>query len=321
MVDPALILPPKPDERWELAKQMGVTDAVIHPLEIGNGKVNWSYDDLLGLKNWLEGDGLSFSVLEGSVPISERVRLGKEGRDEDIEVFKQFLRDCGEVGIPVVAYDWMAGVRWARPEVHVESRGGSLVTGFDHELMEGGPDVDAAEASEEDLWEAIEYFLEEVVPVAEEAGVKLALHPDDPPRPEVRGMTRIIRSVDAYDRVVDAYDSEYNGLTFCQGNFAAMGADIPEAIQHFGDRINFVHFRDVEGDADRFVETWHDDGPTDMLAAMEAYHDIGFDGVMRPDHVPTMAGEDNSNPGYHTLGRLFAIGYMRGLTESVEGDR
>lgn len=109
-------------------------------------------------------------------------------------------------------------------------------------------------------------------------------------------------------------------MTFCQGNFAAMNVDIPETIRHFGDRIHFVHFRDVEGDADRFVETWHDDGPTDMRAAMEAYQDIGFNGPMRPDHVPTMAGEDNSNPGYQTNGRLFAIGYMRGLLERVQDE-
>ena len=96
----------------------------------------------------------------------------------------------------------------------------------------------------------------------------------------------------------------------------AQGADIPAAIRQFADRINFVHFRDVEGDADRFVETWHDDGPTDMLAAMRAYErHVGDDVVMRPDHVPTMAGEDNSIPGYHITGKLFAAGYMKGLLE------
>lgn len=95
-----------------------------------------------------------------------------------------------------------------------------------------------------------------------------------------------------------------------------MGADIPAAIEHFNDRINFIHFRDVEGDTDEFTETWHDNGPTDMLAAMNAYENHVNDAVpMRPDHVPTMAGEDNSNPGYHTKGRLFAIGYIRGLRE------
>jgi mannonate dehydratase len=315
MVQLALILPRRPDERWQLAKQLGVTDAVIHPLEVGDGKTHWSYDDLLGVRNWLEDAGLNFAVLEGSVPLTDRVRLGREGRDEDIAAFKQFLRHCGALDIPVVCYDWMAGVRWARTEAHVESRGGSYVTGYDDEKMRGGDGADGTDATHDQLWEALEYFLREVVPVAEEAGVKLALHPDDPPRERVRGIPRIATSVENYDRVLDTVDSEHNGVTFCQGNFAAMGVDVPETIRHFGDRIHFAHFRDVEGDADRFVETWHDDGPTDMGAAMDAYRDVGFDGPMRPDHVPTMAGEDNSNPGYHTRGRLFAIGYMRGLLE------
>ena len=314
----SLVVPRHPDERWQLAKQMGVTDAVIHPLEFGSEKTHWSYDDLLGTKNWLEDAGLNFTVLEGSVPLTDRIRLGREGRDEDIAVFKQFLRDCGDLGIPVVCYDWMAGVRWARTEAHVESRGGSYVTGYDNAKMRDGPDADASDVTRDQLWEAIEYFLTEVGPVAERAGVKLGLHPDDPPRDSVRGIPRIANSVENYDRILNSYDSEHNGLTFGQGNFAAMGVDIPETIRHFGEKITFAHFRDVEGDADRFVETWHDGGPTDMQAAMDAYHEVGFDGPIRPDHVPTMAGEDNSNPGYHTKGTLFAIGYMRGLQESAE---
>jgi len=314
MVEFALVLPRKPDDRWDVARQVGVTDAVIHPLEVGDGKTTWSYEDLLETKNWLENAGLTFRVLEGSVPLTDRIRLGLDGRDEDIAEFKEFIRNCGRLGIPVVCYDWMAGVRWARTGAHVETRGGSRVTEFDAEMVGGGPGSDAA-VSRDQLWEAIEYFLEAVVPVAEEAGVKLGLHPDDPPREELRGIPRIANSVENYDRILDICASEYNGVTFCQGNFAAMGVDIPKTVRRFGDRINFVHFRDVEGDSDRFVETWHDAGPTDMQAAMDAYVDIGFDGPMRPDHVPTMVAEDNSAPGYHTKGRIFAIGYMRGLLE------
>ena len=319
MVQPALILPPEPDDRWKLAGQMGVEHAVIHPLEIGDGQQFWEFEELRGLQNWLEGVGLELSVMEGSVPITDKTRLGLDGREEEIEGFKQFLRDCGELGIPVVAYDWMAGVRWARTDAHVEARGGSLTTEYDTARMRPreGTAEEAAATTAEELWANLEHFLEEVAPVAEEAGVKLGLHPDDPPREELAGIPRIVNSVEAYDRVLDIYDSEHNGLTFCQGNFAAMGADIPAAIRHFGDRINFVHFRDVEGDADAFVETWHDEGPTDMLAAMEAYHDVGFDGPARPDHVPTMAGEQNTDPGYETKGRLFAIGYMTGLIEAA----
>ena len=319
MVRPALVLPPTPDERWELAKQMGVTDAVVHPLEIGDGTTDWTYDELRGLRNWLEADGLRLSVVEGSVPLTDRVRLGLDGRDEDIAAFEQFLRHCGDLDIPIVCYDWMAGVRWARTEAHVESRGGSLVTGFDDAKMRGGPAVPASETSREEMFEALAYFLEEVVPVAEQAGVKLGLHPDDPPRESVRGVPRVANSVEAYDRILNVYDSEHNGVTFCQGNFAAMGADVPAAIRHFGEKITFVHFRDVAGDADRFVETWHDAGPTDMHATMAAFDEaVGETVPIRPDHVPTMAGEDNSNPGYHTKGRLFAIGYMKGLLDSLE---
>jgi mannonate dehydratase len=113
--------------------------------------------------------------------------------------------------------------------------------------------------------------------------------------------------------------SEYNGITFCQGNFAAMGANIPETIRYFGERgkIHFVHFRDVRGTAAHFVETLHDDGQTNMVEAMRCYQEIGFQGPIRPDHVPTMEGDANDTPGYTTRGRLYAIGYMRGLIDSL----
>ncbi|MBB6647769.1 mannonate dehydratase [Halobellus ruber] len=315
MVKLSLTLPPKPDNRWQLAKQIGVQYAVVHTLEIGDGSRFWEYSELLGMKNWFESAGLSISVIEGGIPLTDTTRLGRDGRDKEIAKFKQFLRDVGDLGIPIVCYDWVAGTRWARTSAHQESRGGSLVTMYDDRKM---PDDRDTTITREQLWENLEYFLDKVLPVAEDAGVTLALHPDDPPRESLGGMPRIINSPEAYNRLFEQFPSENNGMTFCQGNFAAMGVDIPKQIQHFGDRIKFVHFRDVDGDADHFVETWHDDGPTDMLAAMRAYQDIGFEGPMRPDHVPTMAGENNSNPGYHTKGRLFAIGYIRGLLEQAD---
>ncbi|SFT00297.1 mannonate dehydratase [Halostagnicola kamekurae] len=319
-MDLALVLPPTTDDRWDIATQLGVTDAVVHTLEIGEGQRPTDYDTLLRWKNRFEHAGIDLRVIEGSVPLTDTTRLGKPGRDEEIDEFCRFVRNMGRLDIPVVCYDWMAGIRWARTATSVPSRGGSLTTAYDDDQMSRGPTPDVPPITAEELWENLEYFLERVVPVAEEAGVKLGLHPDDPPREEVRGVPRIVNSVEAYERVLDIVDSEHNGVTFCQGNFAAMGVDIPSTIRRFGDRVNFVHFRDVEGDADGFVETWHDDGPTDMLAAMEAYRDIGFDGPARPDHVPTMATETNDNPGYETMGRLFAIGYMKGLLEQIGPD-
>ncbi|QSW99409.1 mannonate dehydratase [Haloterrigena alkaliphila] len=318
-MDVSLVLPPEPDERWDLAKQVGVTSAVVHTLEIGDGSRPSAYETLSRWTERFADAGIDVAVLEGGVPLTDTTRLGRPGRDEEIEEFCTLLRNLGELGVPVVCYDWMAGIRWARTDTAVPARGGSLTTAYDDEAMRERPAPDVPDIAREELWANLEYFLERVVPVAEEAGVKLGLHPDDPPREDVHGVPRIVNSVEAYDRVLEIVDSEHNGVTFCQGNFAAMGVDIPETIRHFGDRINFVHFRDVDGDADAFVETWHDAGSTDMRAAMAAYRDIGFDGPIRPDHVPTMAGEENDNPGYETKGRLFAVGYMRGLLDGIDG--
>lgn len=175
----SLVLPPKPDGRWTLATQMGVTNAVVHPLEIGDGTMFWGYDRPQIMCNWFDGAGIDVSVIEGSVPITDKTRLGLPGRDEEIETFKTFLRHVGQLGIPVVAYDWMAGLRWTRTNVHRAARGGSLVTEFDREKMSGGPPPTAADTTAEELFENLRYFLERVVPVAEEADVRLALHPDD----------------------------------------------------------------------------------------------------------------------------------------------
>ena len=133
-------------------------------------------------------------------------------------------------------------------------------------------------------------------------------------------------SVESFRRLLSLHPSENNGITFCQGNFALMPeiidgtTTIPDLIREFGtENIPFVHFRDVKGTVDYFQETFHDAGQTDMPACMDAYAEIGFAGAMRPDHVPTLAGESNSRPGYETLGRLFAIGYIRGLEQSAYG--
>jgi mannonate dehydratase len=158
--------------------------------------------------------------------------------------------------------------------------------------------------------------------VAEKAGVKLSMHPDDPPITPIKGVSRIMRTVPNFQRLVDMLPSACNTITLCQGNFTLMTDDLPSVIRKFGkDKISFVHFRDVEGVPTNFRETWHDAGKTDMLATMQAYKDIDFDGVLRPDHVPTVEGDSNENAGYSAFGRLYAIGYIRGLHEAVYGKR
>ncbi|WP_433627785.1 mannonate dehydratase [Halomicrococcus sp. NG-SE-24] len=318
----AVALPAERDERWELAAQIGVEQAVVHPhmSEVDNGRrgdTPWEFDDLLRMKNAFEHVGLDVGVIEGGTPLTDVTRLGLDGRDEEIDRFCEFVRTMGRLDIPVLCYSWMTHFWWLRTSDQYPTRGGARTTAYDHDQMQRGPVPDIGEVTEEELWDTLEYFLERVVPVAEDAGVRLALHPDDPPLSPIRGVGRIITSVEAYDRVMDLYPSEANGINFCQGNFAAMGVDLPDAIRHFGDDIVFVHYRDIEGDAERLVETWHDDGKTDMVAAMEAYRDVGFDGPARPDHVPTTSVESNDTAGYEFRGRLFAIGYMRGLIDSM----
>jgi len=310
-MDYSLFMSTEPTERWDLAKQMGVTHAVSGMPRDGPGEP-WAFEPLLEQKNRFADAGLELDVIEDRPPLDDAI-LGREGRDEQIETVKTLLRNMGRVGIDVWCYVWMAPLKVLRTSRSVRGRGGSLVTRYDDAQMQRGPDL--AGASEEELWDNLEYFLEEVVPVAEEAGVKLALHPDDPPRGPIRGVDRIITSVENYRRVLDLYDSEHNGITLCQGNFAAMGADIPAAIREFDERIHFVHVRDVEGTADDFTEVWHNEGPTDLGACIRAYEEIGYDGPLRPDHCPTMAGEDNASPGYHDKGRLWAIGYLQGLRD------
>jgi mannonate dehydratase len=184
--------------------------------------------------------------------------------------------------------------------------------------MAGAPPTSAGTVEAERLWEALGWFLERVCPVAEEAGVTLAMHPDDPPIPSIRGIARIMSSVDAFERLVELNPSPANAITLCQGNFALMTGDLPGTIRRLGPRIAFAHFRDVRGTPERFEETFHDDGPTDMLACMRAYRDAGFTGVLRSDHVPTIEGDQADVAGYSHHARLHAIGYMTGLREAVE---
>lgn len=319
MIEIAEMLPSQPTPLWRLVKQVGVSHAVGGlPREQRGGEQPWDFMPLLRLKKRFEDAGFQFSVIESSPPMNN-IRLGLPGRDEEIEHFCTLLRNMGRLGIPAICYNFMAVMNWMRTSTTTPSRGGALVTSYDHEAMRNAPLTDAGVVPEERLWENLQYFLERVVPVAEEAKVKLALHPDDPPLSPIRGIGRVMRSLEAFQRVIDMVPSEVNGITMCQGNFALMTDDLPAAIRHFGrqDRIHFVHFRDVRGTPERFEETFHDDGQTDMLACMRAYKEIGFEGVLRPDHVPTLEGDSNDHAGYSSIGRLFAIGYIKGLREAV----
>ncbi len=311
-----------------LAKEMDVLGAVggISPRMAGMpDRKNYEFEVIKAVKEAWEREGLRLRVIEGPPSLYSKTKLGLEGRDEEIENFITFIRNIGSLGIDTVCHNWMPVIGWTRSQVDTVSRGGALVSSFDIKDIKDEPIIEEYGVLTHDMmWDNMEYFLKAVIPEAEKAGVKLALHPDDPPIDNIRGIPRIMTSVEAFKKMLDLYPSPSNGITFCQGSFASMGAegegvDIPAAIEYFGgrDAIHFVHFRDVRGYKEKFEETFHDDGKTDMYKAMEAYLKIGYHGPMRPDHVPTMHGDSNEHPGYSTIGTLFAIGYMRGLIQGA----
>lgn len=327
MIQIAEFLPPQPSPLWRLVRQCGVEHVVSgmdwsRGIEAPSDELPWSYQSLARLKRDYESAGFQLAVIEGRPPM-HKTKLGLPGRDEEIENVCSLIRNMGALGIPVWCYEWMPVFNWLRTDKARPTRGGALATAYDHTEMLGAPLTEYGVVSEEQLWQSLAYFLQRVVPVAEAAGVKLAMHPDDPPISPIRGLGRIMRSIDNYQRLLDLAPSEVNGMTLCQGNFALMTSDVPAAIRHFGrqGKIFFVHLRDVRGTVEHFVETFHDDGQTDMLACLRAYRDVGYDGVLRPDHVPTMEGDNHDEPAYSSIGRLFAIGYIRGLREAVYEER
>lgn len=307
---------------WDMVKQCGV-EQVVASMDMRSREAEikeelpWGIMTLSRMNEAFKAEGLTVEVIESRPPM-EKIKRGLPGRDEEIETVLDLLRNMGEVGIPVWCYEWMPYLNWVRTSMTTPGRGGAMVTGFDLSYLRNLR-TEAGEITEDELWENLKYFLDCVLPAAEEANVRLAMHPDDPPLSPLAGMGRIMRSVENFQRLVDLHPSPMNGICLCQGNFALMTDDVPAAIRAFAaqNRLFFVHFRDVRGTPEKFVETFHDNGKTDMLACMRTYREVGYDGVLRPDHVPTMAGDDNEVPGYSKIGRLYALGYTRGLREAA----
>lgn len=314
-----VLLTPMSDHNLKLASQAGATDIVacFPGLDL---------NVLMQQQKRVQKYGLTLSCIERLIPTLKFVHNLK-GADEQIEEFKTLIRNMGKAGVKTLCYSWMPDDDWQRTSLEIVERGGALTTGFNlnnldkakvptntgYTLPEDFTPTTAAE-----LWRNFEKFLKEVVPVAENAGVNLALHPDDPPIANLNGQDRIITTPEAMKRAVELVPSEVNGLCFCQGTLASLGGvDIPNTIKELSPYITMAHFRDVKGKVPSFKETFVDNGKTNMAACMEAYLDCPREFVNRPDHVPTFDGEGSDDPGYKTLGRLHAIGYMKGLIDGL----
>lgn len=312
----ASVLTPLSETNLRLAAQCGVEGVVIrYP--------GPNLEDLLAAKRRPEEFGLQVFAVEGYLPI-EKIKIGADQDGVELQAIKRLIRQMGTVGIPLLCYNFMAGTDWVRTQLDAPERGGAKVTAFNladarramslnsHAVI-ASPTIASPSIKATALWSNLERFLHEVIPAAEASGVTLAMHPDDPPLSEFLGKARIMNSVENFERLVNLVPSSRNAICFCQGTFATMGIDIPQTIRRLGSHIQYVHFRDAKGTAEAFTETFHDNGPTDMAAAIRALREVGFSGPIRPDHVPQLEGEEDGEPGYTMLGRLFAYGYIRGL--------
>jgi mannonate dehydratase len=307
------------EQRIAFAKQMNVPGAVTGVRPYGDTKP-WDPKAIIANKEAWEKVGLKWNVVEGPPALGDKTKLGLDGKDEEIDNFITFMKNLKQYGgVDIICYNWMPVISWYRTKNDKPGRGGALVTAFDYEDVKNAAPTQYGEISKELLWKNLEYFLRAVIPEAEKIGMKLAMHPDDPQVDSIKGISRIMTTMENFRRMLDIYPSTANGITMCQGNFSLMGVDIPKIVKEFGKRevIHFVHFRNVRGGKFQFEETFHDEGQIDMHAAMQSYYDIGFKGPIRPDHTPTMYGDSNLHAGYSNIGILYAWGYIRGLMESI----
>lgn len=316
----------------------GIVSAIY---DVPVGEV-WPLDKLQALRARIEGAGLKFEVVE-SVPVHEDIKLGKPTRDRLIANFQQNIRNCAQVGVKVICYNFMPVFDWTRTEMAKELPDGSFTLAFDAQAVaeidpEKGIALPGWDASykpeqlkslldeykavgEDNLWANLEYFLKAIIPVAEEAGIKMAMHPDDPPRP-IFGLPRIVKNRDDLARLVKMVDSKANGITLCSGSLGAdLCNNIPSLVREFGGqgRIHFGHLRNVKVEEDgTFYESTHNscDGSLDMAEIVKAYHEVGFEGYVRPDHGRMIWGE-TGKPGYGLYDRALGAVYLNGLWEAV----
>ncbi|MEO6436670.1 MAG: mannonate dehydratase [Tepidisphaeraceae bacterium] len=335
------------DENFRFARQAGATHIVAHltdyfrdskiPASSSHGSgwgvsspQPWTFKQFRDLKGAINRAGLELAALENLEPAHwSDILLDGPRRGPQIEGLKRMIRDAGRAGIPSIGYYFSIAGVWGH-SLAPRARGDAESLCFD-----GGPEQTpipngmvwnmvydpAAPAghivpvTSEQMWQRLSAFLRELVPVAEEAGVKLAAHPDDPPMPGFRGASRLIHQPDHYQRLLDLVPSASNCMEFCIGTLAEMSeGDIYEVVDHYSrtGRIAYIHFRNVRGKVPNYVETFLDEGDADMVRVMRILRRNGYDGVLIPDHTPRMT----CDAPWHA-GMAFALGFMRGILQTL----
>ena len=317
----------------------GVVSEVVKPV----GEV-WTPEEIGALKRRVEAAGLELEVIE-SVKVHEDIKLGLPTRERYIEAYAQTLRNLGRAGVRCVCYDFMPVFDWMRTQTDKKMADGSLTLAYSVEQMKAldplsgsfalcdwelgfppeeiGQYVEGFRAlGEEGLWRNLEYFLSKIIPVAQESGVRMAMHPDDPCWP-VFGLPRIIRDEACIDRLLSIVDSPYNALTLCSGSLGCSDKnDVPALVYRYAkrDRVAFGHVRNVKRYADgSFEETSHlaACGSLDTVEIMRAYHEANFKGYIRPDHGRTIWGEQ-CGAGYGLYDRALGAMYLSGIWDALE---
>jgi mannonate dehydratase len=301
------------EENLNFYKAISVDYLLVHvPPEMADGQDH--SEDFLRLKKFVAEHGLELHVLHSGGLPRDKIVYGLPGRDEQINGWCGVLRSIGKAGVPKTATTFYAISHFRTPATI--GRGGARYSTWNYEeYLKNPKQYPGQEISEERLWENMDYFMKRVVPVAEEAGVRIALHPDDPPIPEpLGGASRIIGSVENYQRVFDMAPSDANGMLFCQGCVSEMGIDVEETVRYMGTRkkIVFVHFRNIRGTPYDFQEVFIDEGQVNMRKAMEVYRDVGYTGPFMMDHTPGMP-----HPTGQWGGHAYANGYIRALIQMV----
>lgn len=319
----------------------GMRSVVSAVYDVKPGGV-WSRESLAAIAEACRTHGLVFDVVE-SIPVHEDIKLGRPDADSLIDNYCENIRRCAEVGVKCVTYNFMPVFDWTRSELDRRAADGSTLLVLYTDSLRGLdplhedihlPGWDASytqdevrgliaaysELGEEGLWHSLEHFLCRVIPVAEETGVRMVIHPDDPPYP-IFGLPRIITCEANLDRMLALYDSPANSLCFCTGSLGCVpGNDIPAMVRKYAaaDRIAFMHIRNVKiMGGGSFEERAHlsSAGSLDMYAIVRALVDCGFDGYVRPDHGRMIWGEAG-RPGYGLYDRALGAAYINGLFEA-----
>ncbi|WP_078381188.1 mannonate dehydratase [Sutcliffiella halmapala] len=321
----------------QIPGMQGIVSAIY---DVPVGEV-WPSEKIQSLKEEIEKHDLTLTVIE-SVPVHEDIKLGLPTRDKYIANYKQTLKNLANAGVGVVCYNFMPVFDWTRSNLYFPLADGSTTLIYEDKVVEKmnplaeglslpGWDSSYAEGelkellqsyqdvTEEMLWENLAYFLHEIIPVAEEVDIKMAIHPDDPPW-SIFGLPRIITSEKSLARLIDIQDSPNNGITFCTGSFGANSENnLAEMIRTYGSKIHFAHCRNIKRTGERtFEESSHlsSDGSVDMVEVMQAYNEIGFTGPLRPDHGRMIWGE-TGRPGYGLYDRALGAVYLNGIWEAL----